>query len=118
MKKQLVEKNGIEACICKATGKVYADGSFLLTPGARDELSRRGIAIVNGPRPEAAPCLSGCTCEVCTPQSENGNAGCTADLELLLLGVAALLKTEYGVHDQEMLKAISCQVVKTIRENL
>jgi hypothetical protein len=35
-----------------------------------------------------------------------------------MLGVAAMLKTEYGVDDLEKLQAISWQVAKTIRENI
>lgn len=123
MKKKLVEKDGIDACICKATGKVYVDGSIILTAGAKDELSKRGIAIVYGPKPETAACPPGCTCEACAAKAHSCPPGCTcaactADLERLMLGVAAMLKTEYGVDDLEKLQAISWQVAKTIRENI
>ncbi|UZP66783.1 hypothetical protein N1030_14365 [Desulfovibrio mangrovi] len=127
MKKKLVEKDGIDACICKATGKVYADGSIILTAGAKDELSKRGITIVYGPKPETAACPPGCTCEACTAKAHACPPDCTcpactaaaeADLERLMLGVAAMLKTEYGVEDLEQLQAISWQVAKTIRENI
>ncbi|WP_174408915.1 hypothetical protein [Desulfovibrio psychrotolerans] len=134
MKKKLVGADNLDSFICKADGKLYADGSVILTAGARDELSRRGIAVEYGPRPGAgayAPahgdcppgytCPPGCTCAAC---AAGAVAACTAeaaghtDLEGLVLGVAAILKNEFGIHDPEELKAVSCEAVKVIRDNI
>ena len=116
MKKELVGVDNLEACICRETGSVYIDGSIILTPGAKDELSKRGIAVVYGPRPGGAPraatqaCPPGCTCKAC--------CGKGMDVERLILGVACILKEEYGIHDPAELHRISCQVVKIIQNNV
>ncbi len=99
MKKQLIEKDGIDARICKETGSIHVDGSILFTPGARDELRRRGIPIVNSPAPGAS--------RACAEHA-------SADVEALLLGVAAIAKKNFGVDDPEALKTISCSVVNAL----
>ncbi|TYT74294.1 hypothetical protein [Desulfobotulus mexicanus] len=133
MGKTLVGIKNLEEHICKDSCKIYIDGSIILTPGAKDELRSRGITIVYGPKPEAAAaCPPGCTCEVCSAKAKGGcPAGCTcpacmeaalrsgaAGLESLILGIAGMLKTQYGISDPAQLMAISSKVVKTIRDNL
>ena len=117
MKKTLVGIDNLEAYICQTTGKLYADSSVILTSGAKDELSKRGVAIVYGPKPDvyahAGACPAGCTCAACTA----AKSAC-ADIENLLISVAAVLKKHYGVNDPEQLKTMSCQIVKTIKENV
>jgi len=53
----------------------------------------------------------------CAPE---GHAECADDgcLEKFVLAVAAMLKQEYGIDDPEVLRSLSCQVVKTIKENI
>ena len=105
MGKKLVGIDNLEAAICQ--GKIYVDGTIILTPGAKDELTRRGIPIVYGPKPEAVECGSAPAAEASAPALEN-----------LLLVVAGILKNQCGVNDPEQLRALSCQVVKTIKENI
>ena len=112
MKKKLVGIDNLEAYICQTTGKLYADSSVILTSGAKDELSKRGVAIVYGPKPDTYA-HAGCTCAACTA----AKSAC-ADLENLLISVAAVLKKQYGVNDPEQLKTMSCEIVKTIKENV
>lgn len=107
MKRTLVAKGEIDAYICRKTNTFYADETMILTPGAKDELSRRGIAVVRGERPEPVPARTA------------GTAGCGDEgLRELLVAVAALVKNEFGVEDPETIRAISCQAVKTIKENI
>ena len=142
MKKQLVEAGNVDAYICKETGTLYLDGTLLLTPGAKDELSRRGVAVAYGPRPGTACCPPGCTCPaccaggVCPPgctcpaccASGHCPPGCTcagcaggaydAETERLMLAVAVVLRDEFGVKDLGTLKETSCKVAKAMRGNM
>ncbi len=130
MKKKLIEVCNLDDYICQTTGKIYIDGTLLLTPGAKDELSKKGIGIVYGPKPETEVHAS-------EPHQEDPHADAHADehnthghghddhkgkavedLEGLLLAVAAMLKNQYGVTDPEELKKLSCQVVKSIHEHI
>jgi len=105
MGKKLVGVDGLDAAVCHASGKMYVDGSIILTPGAKDELTRRGIAVVYGPNPHA-------------PQCAPDARACPPGLEDLILAVSGILKTQYGIEDPEQLRAMSRQVVDTIRENI
>lgn len=122
MKKKLVEVGAIDPYICLDSAKFYADKTMILTPGARDELSRRGITIVYDPRPETAsrlPSGQDTVEKACSPSSGAASGEShSEELERFVLAVAAMLKERYGVEDPEELKAMSFQVVKTIRENI
>ncbi|QGY41889.1 hypothetical protein GM415_17760 [Pseudodesulfovibrio cashew] len=110
MKRTLVIKGEIDQYICSETKTFYAEEGVILTPGAKDELSRRGIAMVRGERPEPAPVAPATPAAACG-EVEGG-------VQDLLVAVAALVKTEFDVEDPELIKAISCQAVKTLMENL
>ena len=43
MKKELICVDNLDAFICKQDGKLYVDQGRILTPGAKDELARRGV---------------------------------------------------------------------------
>lgn len=103
MGKQLVCVDNLDSIICPTTGRAYADGSVILTPGAKDELSRRGVAIVYGPRP--ATCPSGCTCPACT-----------GGLEPLLQAVTAILRQHHPDCDDARLRTLGLQVLNTLRD--
>jgi len=107
MGKRLVEAANVETAICPATGAVYADGTIILTPGAKDELTRRGIPVVYGPRPEAARCAP-------APSAESPEQG----LEPLLRTVAGILQSHYKIRDPEQLKSLSRHVAEVIRNNV
>ena len=122
MGKKLVEVSNLDSVICD--GKVYADGSIILTPGAKDALSKRGIAIVYGSRPagceagadaHAACCPAGCTCPACAALAACQGA---TSVESLVVAVTEILKNQYHITDAEQLKTVSCQVLKTIRDNI
>lgn len=121
MAKKRVGVDNLESFICKESGSLHMDGSLILTPGARDELSRRGVAVVYGPRPEsgscapaAGACPPGCTCAACTAGAGTEASGA----ERLVLAVAGILKDRYGITDPGQLRTLSCHVVETIRKNI
>ena len=105
MGKKLVGIDNLEECICQTSGKIYADGTIILTPGAKDELTRRGIPIVYGPKPEAVECAP-------------ATGAVAPGLENLVCAVSGILSKQYGITDPEQLQAMSCLVVKTIKENV
>lgn len=116
MKKTLISVDNLDEFICGQSHKLYNDGTKILTAGAKDELSRRGISIVYGPDPGAAHTPApacGCAGKTCA----TGASG-SADFEQFVLGVAALLKKECGITDPGELRALSLQAVKTIKENI
>ena len=112
MKKTLVEASNLDSFICQANAKIYVDRNMILTPGAKDELSKRKIAIARDEQP--GPTCGGaasCPARLCVTNTE------TADMERLFYGVAAMVKEEYGIEDPEQLKTISCQIIKTLKQN-
>jgi hypothetical protein len=109
MKKTLVTVDNLETFICKERGVLSVDGSFLLTPGAKDALAKRGVALVHGPSPETAP--------VAQKHSEQLPAA-SAGEKRLLLAVAAMLHERCGIHEPQVLQSLSRCIVDTIRDNI
>ncbi len=127
MKKELICVNNLDAFICKQDGKLYVDKGRILTPGAKDELARRGVSVVYGPEPApvvqeqpAAP-RRGC-CGISKTfyvGPEEGTAfSMPGSLESLSIAVASMLRTQYGVTDQEQIRAMTIEALKTIRDNV
>ena len=117
MKKTLIQLNNMDEFICKASPRIFIDGTtMILTPGAKDALTKRGVKVIHGTCPDAA----GCTL--------HGNAGadgcdvqgttCDPGLEKLFYGVASVLKNEYGVTDLAKLRALSLKAVEIIQKNI
>ncbi len=116
MQKQLITVDNLEDFICKSSGKVYLDGTRILTPGAKDELSKRGVSVEFGPGCNhpgtscaAASCGAGCA---------SGTAANSHTNEDMLIAVAATLQNEYGVTDPDKLKSLSLELVQTLKGNL
>lgn len=112
MKKTLVEVKTLDKHICVKDNAIYLDGSIILTPSARDELTKRGIAILHGSPAESdeTPCPIDCTCEGCIEQVATGST------EKFFYSVAAILKQDFGVEDVQQLQEMSCRIVKTINK--
>ncbi len=113
MKKKLVTVDNLEDYVCRASNQLHADSTIILTAGAKDELRKRGVAIVYGSGSAGSACHS-----MMNGASFLGLTGKAANMEELLLGVAAILKKEYGVTDPQELKALSLQAIKTIKDNI
>lgn len=116
MKKQLVEATNLDSFICQANAALYADSSMILTPGAKDELARRHIAIIREKKPFAS-CGSRQTCPVqaCEPTLQGCGTSAVCEDERLLLGVAAMVKEEFGINDSRQLYDMSAQFVRVLK---
>ena len=121
MKKTLVEAANLDAFICTEHNTLYADGALLLTPGARDALSKRGVTIVYGPNPHAGQgqhveCHANCHDD---HRHDAHPAPATSEGEArLVLAVAAMLQEHCGIKDPATLHALSSCIVRTIGENI
>lgn len=132
MKKELICVENLDAFIRKQDGKLYVDQGRILTPGAKDELARRGVSIVYGPEPapEPAPvaaCQTAAPCRGCCgtgrtfyvgPEEGSSSLAAAGSLESLSIAVASMLKKQYGVTDPEQLRAMTIEALKTIRDNV
>ncbi len=106
MAKKLVNEKGVEALVIGET--FYMDGSIILTPGAKDVLRDKGVTIVYGPRPETCE-SEACESEICKPDM------CAKDR--IEATVAGLLEREYGITDEDQVKALSAIVADMIQQN-
>lgn len=114
MKKQLVEVSNLDSYICQANTSIYVDNSVILTPGARDELSKRKITIVRDTAPKTT-CGGAASC----PARVCGAENCTdSDTDRLFYGVAAMVKEEYGIEDPQQLQEISCRIVEALKHTI
>lgn len=114
MKKILVEVKTLDEYICTKTNAIYLDGTLILTPSAKDELYKRGIAIVQGKKTETdlEQCAIDCVCEDCI------NLVATGDTEKIFYITAAILKKDFGVTDVKQLQEMSCRIAKTINKTM
>lgn len=112
MKKTLVEVRNLDKHICAKNNAIYLDGSIILTPSAKDELAKRGIAIKHGSPTEsdAVQCAIDCVCEGCIELVATGST------EKTFYSIAAILKQDFGVRDVKQLQEMSCRLVKTIKK--
>jgi hypothetical protein len=116
MQKTLIKLDNIDGAICRLDNRIYVDSTMVLSPGAKDELNKRGVTIIYGSCPSQASCP-----EHGHGKSDNSLSSCltaSKDLESLRLGMATMIKKECGVINPERLKALSLQAVETIRDNL
>lgn len=123
MKKELICVENLDAFICKQDGKLYLDRGRILTPGAKDELARRGVSIVYGPEPApAASCRSCCgtgrTFSVGPEKEASSPVVMTKSLESLAIAVASMLRKQYGVTNPEQLRAMTIEALKTIKDTI
>jgi hypothetical protein len=119
MKKKLIEVSNLESYICRTNARIYVDATMILTPGAKDELSKRKITIVREPKPAFESCgAADCPAKLCSPGSAVTTLSGDADLERLFYGVAAMVKEEYGIDDPQQLTEISCKIVQTLKQTI
>ncbi|SKA72169.1 hypothetical protein [Desulfobaculum bizertense] len=122
MKKKLVGVENLDQYICQDTNTLYADGSIILTAGAKDALSKRGITVVYGPKPEGVACgqpAHAAAHAANAPVQDGGEASdASEEDERLILAVASVLKEKYGINDLNTLYTLSTKVVMTVKVNL
>lgn len=90
--------------------RLQMDGSKILTAGARDELTRRGIEITWAD----AAAESCCGCCGGDHKAESAAACHSPEQEELLIGVAAIIKQHYNITDPEELKKVTLETVAAI----
>jgi len=105
MGKTLITLDNIDEFVC--CGKLAMDSTKIITAGARDELTKRGIEVVYG-EAEGQCC--------CHEQAHGHNV--PQPNEDLLVGVAAIIRQHYGITDPEMLKKVTLETVAAIGKDL
>lgn len=117
MKKKLIEAGKLDSFICKDSNTIYVDNSMLLTPGAKDELRKRKISIsrvadasveMNSSAGEEAECSNASRCTKAECDSCEG----------LVMGIAVILKEEYGITDMAQLKEMSFSIANAVKAGL
>ena len=107
MSKTLITVDNLQDYV---TGNRLAmDGSKILTAGARDELTMRGIEITWGDAPAESCC--GCCGD---HKAENASTCPSPEQEELLIGVAAIIKQHYNITDPEELRKVTLETVAAI----
>ncbi|CCO23641.1 hypothetical protein [Maridesulfovibrio hydrothermalis] len=118
MKKKLIEVGNLESFLCPDSSMFYVDSTIILTPGAKDELGRRKISIARVADAEAAvreqkdQAFSECRDAGDCVKAERD------ECENLVMGIAVMLKEEYGISDIAQLKEMSFQLAEIVRENI
>lgn len=105
MGKTLITIQNLDQFICG--GKLVMDSAKILTPGARDELSKRGVQICYD-EAAAQPCGHG----------DCAHHGHDEHNEELLIGVAAIIKQHYGITDPDELRKVTLETVAVIGNGL
>jgi len=108
MGKKLIGCNCLDQYICREEMRVYLDSSLILSPGAKDELHRRGVEIVYSARPverEKASPPEKCN----TPEP-----GAGSNDRVLIEKIVQLLSTDYGLNDKDQIMDVSMRVVDTL----
>ena len=111
MGKTLITLDNIDEFVC--CGKLAMDSSKIITAGARDELTKRGIEVVYG-EAEGQCCCHG---HDHAHDHAHDHHGPQHDEELLI-GVAAIIRQHYGITDPEMLKKVTLETVTAISKDL
>ena len=106
MGKTLITIDNIEQFI---TGKkLVMDSAKILTPGARDELVRRGIQI------SYADAAEPCGQANCAQPEGQAHAGHDEECDDMLIGVAAIIKQHYGITDPDELRKVTLETVAVL----
>ncbi|KAF5084626.1 hypothetical protein DSECCO2_77160 [anaerobic digester metagenome] len=89
------------------SNKLVMDSAKILTPGARDELCKRGVQISYD---EAA--AHHCGHGECAQHAHDEHC------DDLLIGVAAIIKQHYGITDPDELRKVTLETVAVIGKSL
>ena len=111
MGKTLITLDNIDEFVC--CGKLAMDSTKIITAGARDELTKRGIEVVYG-EAEGQCCCHG---HDHAHDHAHDHHGPQHD-EDLLVGVAAIIRQHYGITDPETLKKVTLETVAAIGKDL
>jgi len=97
MGKQLVGRDNVEEFICHEEKKLYVGQTLILTPGAKDYLQEKSIAIVYGEQPamEAKPVAKA---EAASGADLNGR-------------IEQLLKSDFSITDSKLITEVTRKVM-------
>lgn len=87
-----------------ADGRFYLDNTMILSCGAKDALRQRGIAIVYGPRPGAAP------------KPEIAPQALPPETEALIARVLEILKQDHGIEDMDQCQALALKIITELNK--
>lgn len=108
--KKLVTKRNVNDYLIEGEDKFYADGSTIITPGAKDILRNKGIVIVYGKRVER--CIAkDCREEKALDKSEEKEN----ELQIVKT-IANLLAREFKIYDENRIKEITSKVLTLIKD--
>jgi ethanolamine utilization cobalamin adenosyltransferase len=97
MAKQLVERGNVEQFICHEEKKLYVGQTIILTPGAKDYLREKSIAVVYGEQPAT---------KTTPPQSPETVTG--VDLNSR---IEQLLKSDFAITDSDLITEVTRKVM-------
>ena len=100
MGKQLVRRDNVEQFICHEEKKLYVGQALILTPGAKDYLQEKSIAVVYGEQPATVANLA--------PKTAVTSG---ADLNSR---IEQLLKSDFSITDSKLI----IEVTKKVMEKL
>ncbi|MFK5927826.1 MAG: hypothetical protein QM483_14465 [Desulfuromusa sp.] len=102
MAKQLVGRDNVEEFICHEEKKLYVGQTLILTPGAKDYLQEKSIAVVYGEQPaiEAKPL-----------QNPSGSSG--SDLNSR---IQQLLKSDFSITDSALITDVTQKVMEKLEK--
>lgn len=129
MGKQLIGVHNIDAHVRSDSKTIHIDKDMILSPGAKDILRNRGIAITYGPRPPVFPkeenskisgsagaatagdCPDAGDCPLATDCAETASG----NLCRILAGAEEILSGEYGITDPDSIEAVKLNIREMLR---
>ena len=100
MAKQLVRRDNVEQFICHEEKKLYVGATLILTPGAKDYLQEKSIAVVYGEQPAT----------VTTPAPKT-EATSGSDLNSR---IEQLLKSDFSITDRNLIVEVTKKVMEKL----
>jgi hypothetical protein len=112
MGKKLISCNSLDQYISREDQRRYLDSTLVLSPGARDELQRRGVEITRGAKPASQE-------KVPNPSADRDTELVAATNDRALIErIVRLLRDQYGLTDRDKILAVSLEVMENFgRQN-
>jgi len=102
MAKQLVGRDNVEQFICHEEKKLYVGKTLILTPGAKDYLQEKSIAVVYGEAQAGVPKSS--------PKKEVSSG---SDLHN---SIQQLLKNDFSITDSALVTEVTYKVIEKLEK--